>query len=352
MAAFPAPAPASAPGAPAPAAEAETGPWDLVHDLGLHDRRGPLAPHLQQGRQAAAARLRQPGRQPPFVREKITAGLILVRTPDQAAAARDASGGRREYQAVLVEGRLTYAFSEFVQGRYERKRLDTVRTLVDQMSLAERHVLASLDFDKIWDYARLRQYHRARGWKRGVSSFSQYRAVYRGWKPPRLSKNDALFVQRKTKFASSWLNSEESSRLLRRLLYEAQGVGQERWEFPKGKRHGREESDLSCALREFQEETRIPPSSVRLLPGFARVEMYVHLGVLYVNTYYLGVLARPIGDPSRRVALAHHDQVSEVTNVRWMGLEGMRLVQGAVGRDLTVLGRAAFDYVKRYYRGA
>ena len=318
--------------------------WDEVHEFGNESRDGPLQPHL-----AEAARRVTPTAT--FTRKKIAAGLILVRTPEQSYRATDCSGGRHEYQAVLIKGRLSYAFSEFIHGRYERSRLDTVHQLLVNMTIEERLLVETLDFEKMWNHTWTRPHARTFDWRPGgTSAFERMRIQQQGW-PPYLLSRDALYLRKRTKFNDAWLTSDGSSRILKQMALETRGTGKIRWELPKGKRHSPAESDISCAIREFQEETRIAPGAYRILPGFSRVEMYVHMKVLYVNTYYLAVLNHQIADPASHISLANYDQVSEVSDVRWMGLEAMRRAVGPVGRDLTVMGQAAFKFVRNYLKG-
>jgi 8-oxo-dGTP pyrophosphatase MutT (NUDIX family) len=321
--------------------------WTEVNELGSVVRDGALQPHLTRARRRVGGSIQASSG---FVREKIAAGLILVRTPEQTEKAKDVSGGRREYQALMVKGRHTYAFSEFVHGRYERSRLDTVRQLISEMTIEERLVIASLDFDEIWNKVWARRHIRVFNWRPGGSTpYSRLKVAQNGW-PPLDQSRDSLYRRRNAKFEESWLNSEDSKKTLSRLLNEAKGIGKVRWEFPKGKRHARSESDLSCAIREFQEETRVNVRNFHLLPGFARVEMYSHMRVLYVNTYFLAALKHQVADPATLISLSNYDQISEVSDVRWMGIEAMRVNTGPVGRDLTVMGRLAFQYVKDYFR--
>jgi len=307
--------------------------WDDVREVRACDRDRDLHPHLQEALAAAADAMGRPQHSAADIRRRISSGLIVVRTPAQSRAARDPSGGRSEYQAVVVQGRVSYAFSEFVQSRYPHRgarRADAVRQLVSHMTLDERRVVATLEFSQMWDHAR------------GPSSPLMEGAS---------TRTENVYAFRRARFVELWLSDPHSADELLRLLSHTPGVGCARWEFPKGKRVSGDESDLACSLREFREETRIPGGSYRLLPGFCRVEAYVHMDVLYVNTYYLAVLTEQIPDPASSITMSHHEQLSEVADVRWLGLDGMRHVSGPVGRDLTTMGRAAFRYVRAYMGG-
>ena len=308
--------------------------WDDVREVRACVRDRDLHPHLQEALAAAADAMDRPPHCASDIRRRISSGLILVRTPTQSREANDRSGGRDEYQAVVVQGRVSYAFSEFVQSRYPHRgarRTDAVRQLVSHMTLEERRVVSSLEFSQMWEHAR------------GPRAPSHTDSA--------ASRTENVYAFRRARFVELWLSDPYSADELLRLLSHTPGVGCARWEFPKGKRLSGDESDLACALREFREETRIPDAAYRLLPDFCRVEAYVHMDVLYVNTYYLAVLTEQIPDPASAITLSQHEQVSEVADVRWLGLAGMRHVSGPVGRDLTKLGRAAFRYVRAYMGG-
>lgn len=87
------------------------------------------------------------------------------------------------------------------------------------------------------------------------------------------------------------------------------------WEFPKG-RKSFQERDQMCALREFEEETGIPPSKLQLLSNVVPIEeTYTGTnGKAYRSRYYVGLIA------DTEVDLSHY-QRSEVREVRWLTYE-------------------------------
>lgn len=314
--------------------------WDDVRDLGTEDRRASLHPHIVAAIHGMGAAAKSA-----HVQKKISAGLILVRSARQTLAAADKCGGRSEYQAVVVKGRVSYAFNEFVQGNYDPRCKATVRQLIAHMAVEERLDVYSLDFDRMWERVCAQDLRPVFTWRANAPS-----AYERLWMHT-MGRSDMLYAKKRDKFRGAWMQTEAASQLLRDMALNATGAGESRWEFPKGKRLSPKETDLRCAVREFCEETGIPGHAFSVVPGFARVDMYAHMGVLYVTVYYLAVLTRDIPHPESCISLRNTDQVPEVTDVTWMGVDMLRRVNGPVGRDLSVLGRQAFYAARNYIRG-
>lgn len=60
------------------------------------------------------------------------------------------------------------------------------------------------------------------------------------------------------------------------------------WGFPKGKKNGHQEDNISCAAREFEEETRFATSSFTFYPEISFKEEFIGSnGKNYSSTYYL-----------------------------------------------------------------
>jgi 8-oxo-dGTP pyrophosphatase MutT (NUDIX family) len=230
----------------------------------------------------------------------------------------------RRLQAVLVRGRYSYEFAEFVHGRYSAKNAREVAALLDAMSVHERLDVYSLDFAQMW---------------------------FRVWLT---ADQRELYNLKFAKFHGAWIRDDGGERLRRLVLASRLGPGGGRpregglrWEFPKGRRLSRREPDLNCAIREFEEETGIAKRAYQLFPGFHRRVDYIHMGVRYVNVYYVAHARREV-EPG--LDLRTLSQVAEVSEVRWMGIEQIRLVDTPTRRlERTVA--PAFRYVKRRLRG-
>lgn len=255
------------------------------------------------------AGLRQPRRASQRLHSKISFGVIITRI--------NAASGRPE--AVLVRGRYSYEYSEFVHGRYSRKNIRAVSALFDAMSVNERLDIYSLDFAQMW---------------------------YRIWLT---AERRELYNKKFAKFQAAWMR-DDSGEDLRRLVQGSRPVqhdGGIRLEFPKGKRQSNREPDINCAIRETEEETGIAKRDYQILPGFKRRVSYVHMGVRYVNVYYVAVARR---DLHVGIDLRDLDQISEVSEVRWMSIEQIRLFDAPDGRLENTVA-PVFRYVKRHARG-
>lgn len=254
-------------------------------------------------------------RRPPRLHSKISFGIVLVRI----------NPATRRPEAVLVRGRYSDEYAEFVHGRYSRKNIRGMSALFDAMSVNERLDVYSLDFSQMW---------------------------YRIWLT---AERRELYNKKLAKFQTSWMRDDSGEQLRQLVMASSTDPGARhhndsgvRWEFPKGKRTSNREPDLNCAVREFEEETGIAKRDYQILPGFKRRVSHVHMGVRYVNVYYVAIARRPL-EP--RLDLRTLDQVVEVSEVRWMDVEQIRLIDSPARRLETTVA-PIFKYVKRYMRGA
>ena len=251
------------------------------------------------------------GRGCPRPHTKVSFGVILTRI----------NPATRRPEAVLGRGRYSYEFSEFVHGRYSRKNTRMIVALFEAMSLDERLDVYSLDFSMMWSRIWLTAPHRE------------------------------LYYKKLTKFQVSWMR-DDSGEYLRRLVTGAAGEtlstpAPPRWIFPKGRRHSSCEMDINCAIREFGEEAGIAKKDYQILPGIRRRMSYIHMGIRYVNVFYVALARRDLA-PS--VDLRRLDQAAEVAEVRWFDIEQIRLVDTPSGR-LEAAAAPVFRYVKKFVRG-
>jgi 8-oxo-dGTP pyrophosphatase MutT (NUDIX family) len=147
------------------------------------------------------------------------------------------------------------SFAEFMRGKYETDNIEYVSTLVKNMTLKEQASVASDTFESLW-----RQM----------------------WGDDRMTSD---YIQSKEKF-----NVLDRVSLMRNNISD---YIEPEWGFPKGRRM-RGESDLACAIREFDEETNIPRDAFVVLKNIVLTETFMGLNnVQYKHVYFVALTKYP-----------------------------------------------------------
>lgn len=242
---------------------------------------------------------------PPFrknrtKRKRISFGIILVRKNSKTG----------DYESILLKNRYSYEFADFVQGRYKGE--NKVKELLDAMTVDEKMLIHSLNFRVLW---------------------------YKIW----LSKDTTYYKKKKDYFYRNWIKNDGGKRL-KKLVESARsdGIGIQ-WEFPKGGKES-DEPSLNCAIREFEEETRIPKKKFKILPGLKRKISYTHMDVNYINIYYVAIATKKF-EP--KIYMSDINQICEVAKISWMNMENIRRID-KTGR-LTQTIKPIFNYIKKYF---
>ena len=252
-------------------------------------------------------------RKPPAaVPTKTSNGVILCRL--------NAATGRPE--ALLAHKRYTYAFADFVHGRYAWGRhgrlTGTASHLFSQMTVEELLDVWSLRFDQMW-----------------------YRVWLMGGSAETYKKKAAMF-------ASTFIDGD-GGLALRNAIRTVRGKGVLLWEVPKGRRLNPGELDVCCAIRELAEETGYTKDSYQLIPGVRKLVSHVSDGVRYNCVYFLALL-NPGQVPAAHEAMPLHviREMGEINETKWFDIEQIRMlrcpwIDGLVG--------PSFRLVKAYTGG-
>jgi len=147
------------------------------------------------------------------------------------------------------------SFAEFMRGKYEIDNTEYISTLVKNMTLKEQASVASDPFETLWRYM---------------------------WGDDRITSD---YAQSRDKFYTLDRRS-----FMRNNISE---YTEPEWGFPKGRRM-RGESDLACAIREFDEETNIPRDAFVVLKNIILTETFVGLNnVHYKHVYFVALTKNP-----------------------------------------------------------
>jgi len=190
---------------------------------------------------------------------------------------------------LLIRRRDSLSYVEFMRGKYKQDNQTYIQLLVNGMTVEERSRFHTTSFDKLWETLWNSQNTR------------QYRNEYE--------------IAKKT-FEALKNTGDIYGKLLSSYIESATTAWTEpEWGFPKGRR-SLHETELTCALREFQEETGFPKHVLRIIPDESRiVEEYVGTnGIPYRQIYYLGGCAtNTIASPQPYNKIMNR----EVGNIGW-----------------------------------
>lgn len=206
-------------------------------------------------------------------------GLILIREPNIPV-------DPAKVYVLMICRKDSLAFCEFLQGRYDPTNSAFVQTLLSNMTIPEIQRLKTRTFDTLWTEL----------W--GVGNDYQSKT----------------YSESKAKFDS--IRNTSIVQNATSLFVEPE------WGFPKGRRHSRE-NNVSCAVREFTEETNIPRDAYILCKNLMFQETFKGTnGVEYRHVYFLALLRGSVDlyNPFTET------QKQEISRVQWMTLSECRLL--------------------------
>lgn len=178
----------------------------------------------------------------------LSCGLFLIDAPSLPVCTDST-------RVLMIRRKDSMSFAEFMRGKYDVEDIPYISTLIKNMTLKEQALVASDSFESNW-----RQM----------------------WGDDRMTSD---YVQSREKF--NRLNRME---LMHNNISE---YTEPEWGFPKGRRM-RGESDLSCAIREFDEETNIPRESFVVLKNIVLTETFLGLnGIQYKHVYFVALTKEP-----------------------------------------------------------
>ena len=200
----------------------------------------------------------------------LSCGILLLDKPSLPISANVT-------RILMIRRKDSMSFAEFMRGKYDPTNEEYVSLLIANMTLKEQAALASDPFDVLW------------------------RSL---WGEDRTSSD---YAPSRDKF-----NQLDKLRLVQSNI---SSYTEPEWGFPKGRRM-RGESDLSCALREFDEETNIPRDSFIVLKNIVLEETFMGLnGIRYRHVYYVAVLKQP--EMINLNQKFTHMQRREISGIAW-----------------------------------
>lgn len=150
---------------------------------------------------------------------------------------------------LLIRRKDTIGYIEFIRGKYPLNNKVYIKNIISEMTKDEKNKILTLDFHHLWKDI----------WGKNIGI--QYRVE-------ESSARDKFNILKK----GITINKEFYS--LRTIIDELppeSNWSEQEWGFPKG-RHNFQENDLSCALREFEEETGYLKRDIKIVQNLIPIE--------------------------------------------------------------------------------
>ena len=212
-------------------------------------------------------------------------------------------------QVLVVQKRYSYAYCNFIHGQYNIANNNNLRRMINGMTVEEKLDILTFDFEKIW----------YRIWLNSTKLPVYYTAK---------AKFERLIAADNGEKIKKMIDHSSSTTLL--------------WEIPKG-RKSRSETDISAAVREFEEETNIPKPMYKLYP-FAKIKyQFTDDNTTYAIQYHIAITKKNI---TPAISFNSKEQVKEISAIKWMSIEEIRFVDDKK-KHLEQVATQIFKYVKK-----
>jgi ADP-ribose pyrophosphatase YjhB (NUDIX family) len=220
---------------------------------------------------------------------------------------------------LMIRRKDSLSYIEFLRGKYDVEDTHYILKLLNGCSIKERQGLLHHTFDELW----------ARLWFIGIHDKPQTERMVRESKQSKHNFN--LLQEGDLKNIIDQCN----------LSYKTP-----EWEFPKGRRSAHE-TNMKCAIREFEEETDLSEDEYTLLDNVTPLsEEYIGSnGVRYKHIYYLAFYK---GSRDLSINNTRYEQFSEIGDIQWLPVdECCKKIRKEQSTKLTVIQQVE-EFSKRW----
>jgi hypothetical protein len=161
---------------------------------------------------------------------------------------------------LMIQRKNSLGYLEFMRGRYDVNNNENINYIFEQMTQNEITDILTKEFDLLWNDL----------WdENNIKNKNHYKE----------------YITSKQKFYELKLNKIDFINNLKPKF------SFNEWGFPKGRRE-LYESDIICAIREFEEETNIKENMYNLLESCSKIKenLIGTNGINYLHNYYLAIL--------------------------------------------------------------
>lgn len=202
---------------------------------------------------------------------------------------------------LMIQRKHTLGYIEFIRGRYRIDNIDGIIYLFQQMTSEEIINIATNDFDHLW----------TEFWGTSLMASQNIQNEYEK------SKEKFLILK----------NEDDELSLNFYVNNVVPAWKQSEWGFPKGRRN-KLEDNLTCAKREFNEESDFNDIDYLVLDNISPViEDFIGTnGVKYRHVYYIAINNKNLDDI--KVNLDNSHQNSEIRDIKFFNYdEGLKIIR-------------------------
>ena len=215
-----------------------------------------------------------------------------------------------EIQYLMIRRKDTLGYIDFMRGKYPIYSKVYIQNLIDEMTIDEKNNILNEDFNTLWS-----------------KLWGNYIGIqYRGEENSSKDKFESLKLG---------ITSGGVKYTLKSLIEESTTSWKEtEWGFPKGRRNY-QEKDISCALREFEEETGYQRNSLKIIQNVLPFEE-IFTGSNYKSYKHRYFIAKIDANTIPQYPF----QESEVSELRWVSLnEAIKLIRSYNLEKIDILNK-------------
>jgi len=194
-------------------------------------------------------------------------------------------------QFLMIRRKDSFGYIDFIRGKYSPYNIYHIQNIVNEMSIIEKKKILSMPFISLWNemWGNSSNYIYK---NEELSSYKKMDIIMNGVTVNNETVNLTNIINKST---TNWLETE--------------------WEFPKGRKNYKEK-DLDCALREFEEETGISCSKIKIIENILPFEE-IFIGTnykSYKHKYFLAYM-------NETEEYLNNFQISEVSKLEWKTID-------------------------------
>lgn len=194
---------------------------------------------------------------------------------------------KNKIKFLLIQRKHSFSYVEFIRGKYDEKNFENIKTLLTLMALNEiESIINNTNFNILWNNLWQKTSKSKIYQKEFEISQKKFEYIKKNYDLPGLINYNKIYLTPE-------------------------------WGFPKGRRD-KNEKNIDCAIREFEEETGINQDKYILLNRLNTIEEAVFgtNNTLYKLVYYFG-----LSFEEYKLEINNEHQKYEIGDMKWLTYE-------------------------------